>query len=55
MKSEHLTYFGEIPNMEKSTAVSFKEKRTIPILQNNMNKMTWKPHSTGRIARKQNR
>ena len=48
-KSEHLTYFGEIPNMEKSTAVNFKEtreKRTIPILQNNMNKMTWKPDTT---------
>ena len=41
MESEHLTHFGEIPNMEKNTAVNFTEKRTIPILQNIKKKTTW--------------
>ena len=31
--------------MEQSTAVNVKEKRTIPILQNNKNKMTWTPEA----------
>ena len=38
-----LTILREISNMEKSTAVNFKERWTIQILQNSKkNKMPWK-------------
>ena len=43
MTSEHPTNFGKIPNAEKSITVTFTEKRTIPILQNNKNRITWLP------------
>ena len=43
MKSEHPTNLGKIPNVEKSITVNFTEKRTIPILQNNKNRITWLP------------
>ena len=45
LKSEHLTDFGKTSKMEKNSAVIFKEKRTIQILQsNNENKANWKQY-----------
>ena len=49
MKSEHRTNFGKIPNVEKSITVNFTEKRTIPILQNNKNRITWLPDTASGV------
>ena len=45
LKSENPTDFGKTSKMEKNSAVIFKEKRTIQILQsNNENKANWKQY-----------
>ena len=49
MKSEHPTNFGKIPNVEKSITLNITEKRTIPILQNNKNRITWLPDTASGV------